>query len=160
LVTRSLCVVSTTMRYSPPRPERLVERSATPPLGLPSPSEFHRTEPATLGSTALLRFRPFSTCGRRSPALSGLPHPTPSVFRDSHPPDGFLLLRPSGLISYRYALGVFPSGPFPFLEPSVPLGTGPLRGVPNLVLGSRTGLDTITSTRRLQGFALQGRSAT
>jgi len=44
---------------------------------------------------------PFSACSRGSPVTSGLPHPTPSDFRVSHPLAGLRLPRLSGPISCR-----------------------------------------------------------
>jgi len=44
---------------------------------------------------------PYSACSLGSPAHSGLPHPTPSGFRVSHPLAVFLLPKPSGLVSCR-----------------------------------------------------------
>jgi hypothetical protein len=44
---------------------------------------------------------PFSACNSGSPVHSGLPHPTPSDFRVFHPLVGFLLPKPSGLVSCR-----------------------------------------------------------
>lgn len=89
-------------------------------------SDRHRTsrQPALLGFCPLQRLS-----NSRSPVLSGLPRPTPSVFRVSHPHDGFLPLEPTGRFSDRNALGVFPSGLLPPAEPSNPFGLGPLRGV-------------------------------
>lgn len=57
--------------------------------------------------------RPFGDINSRSPAHSGLPHPTASTFRVSHPLGGFLLPEPSGLISCQSHPWVFPSRAFP-----------------------------------------------
>ena len=52
-----------------------------------------------------------------SPLIPGLPHPVRSVFRVSHPPDGLLLDRLTGLVSCRSAHGVpCPSELFPRTE--------------------------------------------
>jgi hypothetical protein len=46
-------------------------------------------------------FFPFSVYGIESPLVSGLPHPIGSPFRVSLPLRGFLLSKPSGLVSCR-----------------------------------------------------------
>lgn len=78
-------------------------------------------DPAASSPGVLL---PFSVCGSESPVFSGLPHPTPSVFRVSNPLDVFLPPEPPELVSSRNAHGVFPSGLLPLAEPSHPLECG------------------------------------
>jgi len=56
---------------------------------------------------------PSSDISSGGPVLSGLPHPTPSAFRVSHPPDGFLPPEPSGLVSCRCHSWGFPLRAFP-----------------------------------------------
>jgi hypothetical protein len=70
----------------------------------------------------------FSTTHLSSPHAAGLPHPLRSVSRVSHPPDGFLLDRLTGLVSCRSAHGVpHPSELFPHTElPRLSARAGPL----------------------------------
>jgi len=72
---------------------------------------------------------PFSGISLGGTVHSGLPRPTPSDFRVSHPLAGFLPPKPSGPISCRYRSWGFPSGPFPLAEPSNPFGIGDLHDV-------------------------------
>jgi len=63
----------------------------------------------------------FSTCLSSSPLCPGLPHPVRSASRVSHPPDGFLLDDPTGLVSCRSAHGVPPFRAFPSPGAATPL---------------------------------------
>jgi hypothetical protein len=66
---------------------------------------------------------PSSALRRRGLRFPGLPHPVRSAFRISHPLDGFLPLRPSGLVSCRWrSWGSSPSELFPPTEAVPPLG--------------------------------------
>jgi len=115
-------------------------------------SDRHRTS----RQLALLEFCPLQRLSNsRSPVLSGLPCPTPSVFRDSHPLDGFLPPEPTGRLSDRNALGVFPSGLLPPAEPSNPLGLDLPHGVGSINqnrLRSPTAFASPSRLCSLQGF--------
>jgi hypothetical protein len=66
---------------------------------------------------------PCSARGRRDSPSPGLPRPVRSAFRVSHPPDGLLPLRPSGLVSCRWrSWGSSPSELLPPTEAVSPLG--------------------------------------
>jgi len=93
------------LRYSHSKSEhplsnrlRMFQRPRTCSL-LQSPTgpDHHRTSRWSL-SWGLV---PFSACSSGSPVHSGLPHPTPSDSRVSHPLAGFLLPKPPGLVSCR-----------------------------------------------------------
>jgi len=84
-----------------------------PPWGLLSSSEYDQIRLPPQGRLLFTGFVPFSDIRTGGPLLSGLPHPTPSAFRVSHPLDGFLPPVPLDLVSCRYRSGVLPSGPFP-----------------------------------------------
>jgi len=97
-----------------------------------SPTEYDRNrtppvEPAAGLSWGLV---PFSAFSSGSPVASGLPHPTPSVFRVLRPLDGLRLPEPSSLVSCRWrSWGFIPPGLFPLTEPPRPFGCGCLHGL-------------------------------
>jgi hypothetical protein len=97
--------------------------SAHPPTNFLSPSEFTQSQTAVASdSNSPEVWPPSSDMSYRGPVHSGLPHPTPSAFRVSHPLDGLRPRQPSGLIScqchsWGFPLqGFFPSQSFPALS--------------------------------------------
>ena len=74
----------------------------------------HRTSQQQLSWGSL----PFSDISSGGPVHSGLPRPTPSDSRVSHPLAGLRPPKPSGLVSCRYRSWGSPTGPFPLAEPS------------------------------------------
>jgi len=132
LVQRSLCAVSSALRYSRPR-NRAPNRDDRYPI--------------RPGACSLLQSLTTPDCHRRidSPALLGfVPYSVPvpearssRVYLTRHlPASGFLTLLPFSFLGNHPALfragdahGVLPSGPFPLAEPSCPLGLGDLRAV-------------------------------
>jgi len=94
--------------------------NASPPLDFPAPSEYDRSGPPPANRQPLSwGFVPYSVSGSRSPVTSGLPHPTSSDFRVSHPLAGLRLPEPSGLVSCRLRSWGSPSGLLPLAEPSI-----------------------------------------
>ena len=79
------------------RPRMLQHPRTCSLLQSPTATVRHRTSQWQL-SWGLV---PFSVSSRGSPVTSGLPHPTPSDFRVSHPLAGLRLPRPPGLVSCR-----------------------------------------------------------
>jgi hypothetical protein len=79
------------------RPRMLRRPRTCSLLQSPTGPNHHRTSRWSL-SWGLV---PFSACSSGSPVHSGLPHPTPSDSRVSHPLAGFLLPKPPGLVSCR-----------------------------------------------------------
>jgi len=72
-------------------------------------------------TAALLGLRPSSDINSGSPVNSGLPHPTPSAFRVSHPLDGLLPPEPAGFVSrQRHSWGFHLQG-FPPSQSLQPL---------------------------------------
>jgi hypothetical protein len=119
LVRRILCAVWTALRHSQPRdpaPDlcRVPLRPWTCSLlqSLTGP-DCRRTSQQQLSWGS----RPFSDISSGGPVTSGLPRPTPSDFRVSHPLVGLRPPEPSGLVSCRYRSWGSPSGLFPLTEP-------------------------------------------
>jgi len=107
---------------APVLPRREFPKSAH---GVTSPSEHDHRQAAAFRCSAaapLLRFRSPSAQSLRDPLHPGLPHPVRSAFRVSHPPDGLLPRRPSGLVSCRSrSWGYAPSELSPPHEALAPL---------------------------------------
>ena len=96
---------------------------------------------------------PFSDISTGSPVHSGLPRPTPSDFRVSHPLAGLRLPEPSDLVSCRYRSWGSPTGPIPLAKPLF------LSKPVTFVALNRTGstsskLEAVQTHPRLQGFTL------
>jgi hypothetical protein len=109
----------------------------------------HRTSQQQL-SWGLL---PFSDISSGGPVHSGLPRPTPSDSRVSHPLAGLRPPEPSGLVSCRYRSWGSPSGPFPLAEPSF-LSKPVTFLTLNKNRSTSSELDVTRTHPRLQGFAL------
>ena len=106
---RTFARACSALRSSLPSPAARLATARQSSLGVP-PS-FEGTPRTSRRIASRLRplswgFRPFSARNFGSPPPPGLPHPVRSVFRVSHPPDGLLLPKPSGLFHPAGAPGV------------------------------------------------------
>jgi hypothetical protein len=149
LVTRSLFVLYPISQHGPNLEvfashslEKYLPRDH-PPLGLYSPTEFHRAILCSFAKSCNCSpgVQPPTACSDiRSPLILGLPHPVRCAFRFSQPPSAFLLRTPPGIISAGNAHGVRPPEPFPCNQPGHPLGATCLHAV------------SPSTTARLQGL--------
>jgi hypothetical protein len=137
-------------------PRQALNLDAAPPLRLRSPPESNRAwVPPDKPAAALL--------GLRSPsALAAREARYPRVCLTRHlPAPGFPTLLPvcffpnlPALFHAGNALGVFPSGPFPPAEPSLPFGRGAFLVLTAAHVRSRSPGNPPDRLPRLQGFAL------
>jgi hypothetical protein len=149
LVTRSLFVLFPISHhgpnlevFAPHSLEKYLSR-VHPPLGLYSPTEFHRAIPCSFAKSCNCSpgvQPPSAFSDIRSPLTLGLPHPVRCAYRFSQPPSAFLLRTPPGTISAGNAHGVRPPEPFPCNQPGHPLGATCLHAVSSLTRARLQGL--------------------
>jgi hypothetical protein len=134
LVQRSLCaVLSSALRSSRTRtqvsgglnPKTISTQKLRSLLQSLTRSERHRTRQ----QLALLGFAPLRRISPEGTVHSGLPHPTPSGSRVSHPLAVFLPSAPPAMFQARTPMGFSLQGLFPLPSLSDPLESGPLPDV-------------------------------